>query len=136
MSSDDFKASNNTLKNSRYFNTSKDKTNEFFKQTKVDSCSHILVKNGVSLAVPFNVTNPKGRPLNHYKYAPVRSSESTSIYRKDYCVRPYMHVGMEKKPLSSYHPDSYRNRLPTSGIIMSHKNKSIVELGDRGYLIY
>jgi len=43
-----------------------------------------------------------------------------------------MHVGMAKKPLVRYDPISYRNRLPTATVIMPHKNKSIVELGDRG----
>jgi len=46
-----------------------------------------------------------------------------------------MHVGMQLKPLVPYNPISYRNRLPTASIIMPHKNKSIVELGDRGYLL-
>ena len=43
-----------------------------------------------------------------------------------------MHVGMTKKPLVAYDPISYRNRLPTATVIMPHKNKSIIELGDRG----
>jgi len=41
-------------------------------------------------------------------------------------------VGMSKKPLVPYHPLSYRNRLPNSTVIMPHKNKSVVEIGDRG----
>jgi hypothetical protein len=123
---------NNELKSSKYFNTNKEKTNDFFKQTRVDSCSHVFVKNGQSVAVPFKITNQKGLPLNHFKYNQDKSSETISIYRKDYCIRPFMHVGMERKPLMRYDPDSYRSRLPTSGIIMSHKNKSIIEIGDRG----
>jgi hypothetical protein len=120
------------MKDSRFFNTEKNKTNEFFKDTRVASCSHIVVRNGVSVAVPFKITNQKGKPLNHFKYVPTKSAEVESIYRKDYSIKPYMHVGMVKKPLVKYEPDSYRNRLPSTGIIMSHKNKSIVEIGDRG----
>jgi hypothetical protein len=52
------------LKQTRYFNPDKAKTNEFFKQTKVNSCSHIIVRNGQSIAIPYSVTNNKGRPLN------------------------------------------------------------------------
>lgn len=122
----------NSLKNSKFFTTDKMKTNDFFKATKVDSCSHVLVKNGQSMAIPFKITNQKGNPLQHYKFEPSKSSEAQSIYRKDYSIKPYMHVGMEKKPLSPYHPESYRSRLPIGGIIMSHKNKSVIEIGDRG----
>lgn len=122
----------NTLSNSKFFNTNKNKTNEFFKDTKVGSCSHILVKNGVSVAVSYNPTNSKGRTLNNYKTVPGKSSDDKSIYRQDYCVKPYMHVGMLSKPLVPYDPNSYRNRLSTGGIIMSHKNKSCIEIGDRG----
>ncbi len=117
--------------NSKFFNTEKAKSNEFFKDTLVDSCSHILVKNGQSLAIPFKIINAKGKPLNHFKYIPAKSSESKSLYRKDYCVKPYMHAGMTTKPLVKYDPNSYRNRLPTSGIVMAHKNKSIIEIGNR-----
>jgi hypothetical protein len=116
-----------------YFNSSKVKTNEFFKQSKVDSCSYVLVKNGQSMAVPFKITNSKGKSLNDFKKKEDRSSENISLYRKDYTVKPYMHVGMEKKPLVPYDPLSYRNRLPTTGIVMAPKNKSIVEFGDRTY---
>jgi hypothetical protein len=121
-----------SLKQSNYFNPSKDKSDEFFKATKVDSCSHVLVKNGQSMAVPFKIQNQKGYPLQHYKYAQNKLSESSSVYRKDYTPKPFMHVGMGKKPLVSYHPDSYRNRLPTGGVIMPHKNKSVIDIGDRG----
>jgi hypothetical protein len=120
------------LKNSQYFHSNKEKTNDFFKSSKVESCSHVLVKGGQTVAMPFKIVNKKGNPLQQYKYGPIKSSESSSIYRKDYSVKPNMHVGMQKKPLVPYHPESYRNRLPIGGIIMPHKNKSIVEIGDRG----
>lgn len=120
-----------SMKQSKYFNTAKNKTDKFFKQTKVDSCSHVLVKNGQSLAVPFMVTNNKGYPPNHYKYVPEKSEGNKSVYRKDYTPKPFMHAGMGKKPVVPYSPDSYRNRLPIGGIVMSHKNKSVIEIGDR-----
>jgi len=117
---------------SKFFNPHKNKTHEFFKDTKIGSCSHVLVNNGSSVAVPFNIKNSKGRGLMSFKIQPSLCSETESIYRKDYAVKPDMHVGMSKKPLVPYHPTSYRNRLPTSSVIMPHKNKSVVEIGDRG----
>ena len=120
------------LKQSRYFNPNKGKTDEFFKATKVGSCSHIIVKNGQSIAIPFSVTNNKGRPLNDFKLKENKSSEVQSVYRKDYTPKPYMHAGMGPKPLVPYDPESYRNRLPIHGIVMAPKNKSIIEIGDRG----
>ena len=117
---------------SKFFNTNKAKTNKFFKETKITSCSHVLVQNGTSVAVPFKITNSKGKGLLNFKIQPSLSSEVESVYRKDYSVKPDMHVGMTKKPLVPYNPTSYRNRLPTSSVIMPHKNKSIVEIGDRG----
>jgi hypothetical protein len=120
------------LKNSQNFKFDKNKTHDYFKSSKVESCSHVLVNGGQTVAVPFKITNKKGNPLQQYKFGPSRSSETNSIYRKDYSVKPNMHVGMDKKPLVPYHPESYRNRLPIGGVIMPHKNKSIVEIGDRG----
>jgi hypothetical protein len=51
------------MKDSKYFTTSKNITDPFFKATKVDSCSHVLVKNGQSLAVPFKIKNEKGNMM-------------------------------------------------------------------------
>lgn len=121
-----------SLANSKYFQSSKAKTDEFFKDSKVGSCSHVIVKNGQSICIPFKILNQKGKPLQHYKYTLNKLDEEKSVYRKDYCIKPNMHAGMPNKPLMPYHPDSYRNRLPTGGIIMPHKNKSTLELGDNG----
>lgn len=131
----------NNLKSSTFFNTDKAKTNEFFKQTKVGSASRVIVKNGQSIAVPFKIENSRGKTLLSFKDNSLGLSEKKTIYkylllnRKDYTIKPIMHVGMEKKPLLPYDPLSYRNRLPTGGFISSHKNKSTIELGDRGLII-
>jgi len=119
------------LKETVFFNTAKEKTNKFFKETKVGSCSHVFVKNGVALAVPFKVINQKGKALNNYKNCPQKSSEVKSVYRNDFDMHCDMHAGMNYKPLSKYDPGSYRSRLATGGIVMPHKNMSVVEIGDR-----
>lgn len=106
-----------------FFIPDKTRSDAFFRGTKVDSCSFVLVKNGRSLAVPFKITNESGRGLNHYKTVPEKSAEVKSVYMKDYTPYPNMHCGMGKKPLMPYDPSSYRSRLPVGGIVMSHKNR-------------
>jgi hypothetical protein len=41
-----------------------------------------------------------------------------------------MHVGMVKKPLVRYDPNSYRNRLQQPTVVMPLKNSSQVVLGN------
>ena len=117
-----------------FFNPNKSKTDAFFKDTKVNSCSYVLVKNGQSLAFPFIIRNERGRGLNHYKTVPEKSKEVKTVYMHDYSPYPNMHCGMGKKPLMPYDPSSYRSRLPVGGIVMSHKNKSLIELGANGLI--
>ena len=113
------------------FNPQKDKTHPFFKNSKIESCSHILVKNGQTLAVPYDIRNSKGKKLSHYKTIPLKSSELTSIYKKDYTLMPIVHAGMLNKPLVPYSPMSYRNRLPNYDFVICHKNKSSLEIGSK-----
>ena len=117
-----------------FFNPDKTRSDAFFRGTKVGSCSFVLVKNGQSLAVPFKIRNERGRGLNHYKTVPEKSAEVKSVYMKDYTPYHNMHCGMGKKPLIPYDPSSYRSRLPIGGIVMSHKNKSLIEIGDGGLI--
>lgn len=118
-------------KETQLFKSLKDKTHPFFKQSKIGSCSHVIFKNGQTLAVPFSITNSRGKGLNHYKTIPMKSSELMSIYRKDYSVKPMLHAGMRNKPLEPYNPLSYRNRLPNSDYVICHKNKSSIEMVGR-----
>ena len=117
-------------KESKLFKSLKDKTHPFFKNSMIDSCSHVIVKNGQTLAIPFNIKNSKGRNLSHYKTIPTKSSELMSIYRKDFSVKPILHCGMLKKPLEPYNPMSYRNRLPNFDCNFDHINKSNIEIGN------
>jgi hypothetical protein len=48
-------------------NTKADKSSKFFKATRVDSCSHVIVKNGVAEAIPFRPAAQKDDgPKQHY----------------------------------------------------------------------
>jgi len=71
----------NALKESKLFKTKKESTNVFFKSSRVASCSHIIVKNGVSIAVPYQIKNEKGNPLQNFKTTDTFSSETKSVYR-------------------------------------------------------
>lgn len=118
----------------KLFQSLKQKTHPFFKNSLIESCSHIIVKNGQTLAIPYEIKNSKGRKLSHYKSIPIKSSELMSIYRKDFSLKPIIHVGMLNKPLEPYNPTSYRNRLPNLEFIVCHKNKSSMELGNKSSL--
>ncbi len=49
------------------FKVNKSLGDPYFRKTKVDSCSHILVSNGKTLAVSFGIKNRRGRNLNQYQ---------------------------------------------------------------------
>ena len=121
----------NTCENfnkSKNFKIDKTKTHNFFKNTKVNSCSHVFEFKNKCFAVPFKITNFKGNSLSAYKNNPPKSFVQKSVYRRDYSNKPFMHVGMIKKPLVSYDPDSYRNRLPTSDFYMPPSNLSRLDI--------
>ena len=118
-----------------YFKPNKKMGDPFFKNTKVGSCSHVLVTNGKTLAISFAVKNRRGRGLNHFKTVPGKLSVSKSTYMNDYHLFPNLHAGMGKKPLMPYSPDSFRSRLPLNGIVSgAANNRSYLDLGDKGII--
>lgn len=52
------------------------------------------------------------------------------IKRSEYAIKDNMHVGMKNKPLILYDPLSYRSRLPIDSVVMPHKNKSSLDVGN------
>ena len=114
-----------------YFQTHKELGDPFFKNTRITSCSHVLVKNGRCLAIPFGIKNRRGRGLNHFKTVPEKLSSNKSIYMSDYIQVNNLHCGMGKKPLVPFSPDSARNLLPLNGIVSgAAANRSYLELGN------
>ena len=97
-----------------------------FKNTRVTSCSRALIKNGKSIAMGFNVGAPKPVNANANKLP-----ESTSFSAEQFKQRDTLHCGMLKKPLSLYHPNAFRNRLPQPTVVMPYKNSSSIVIGDR-----
>lgn len=122
--------------NTTMFKDRKNDTLGFFKDTKVGSCSHIVEVKGRTVAIPYTVTNSKGRPLSAFKYNNYAQKQLKTIYRKDYSIKPNMHVAMDKKPLIRYDPNSYRNRLPTADFFTPHRNISNVEVGSKALVNY
>ena len=114
-----------------YFQTHKELGDPFFKNSRITSCSHVLVKNGRCLAIPFGIKNRRGRGLNHFKTVPQKLSTNKSIYMSDYVQVSNLHCGMGKKPLVPYSPDSARNLLPLNGVVSgAAANRSYLDLGN------
>ena len=114
-----------------FFKTKHNLGSPYFTNSRVGSCSFVLVKNGQCLAVPFTITNRRGRSLNHFKTVPAKLTTNKSTYMHDYLPIGNIHCGMTKKPLVPYSPDCYRSRLPINGIISGAAiNRASIELGD------
>ena len=114
-----------------FFKTHQEKGYPYFSNTRVGSCSYVLVKNGQCLAMPFYIINRRGRSLNHFKTVPEKSPTTKSTYMNDYITFGDIHCGMAKKPLIPYNMDSSRSRLPINGIISGAAiNRASIELGD------
>ena len=54
--------------------------------------------------------------------------------RKTFGQQSYHHVGMAKKPLMPYNPNSVRSQLPKPTVVMPYKNSSQIVIGDRSTL--
>ncbi|KAM3128327.1 hypothetical protein pb186bvf_019570 [Paramecium bursaria] len=104
------------------------KSAEFFKGTRVSSCSYVRVKQGNAEAVPFYEVADRTPPEHETK-----STYTQSLYSDTYKVRPNLHVGSATKLLEPYHPEAFRNRLPIADAPILTKNASQVELGERHF---
>eukprot|EP01015_Nassula_variabilis_P030267 TRINITY_DN6629_c0_g1_i4.p5 TRINITY_DN6629_c0_g1~~TRINITY_DN6629_c0_g1_i4.p5 ORF type:complete len:101 (+),score=38.68 TRINITY_DN6629_c0_g1_i4:1-303(+) len=74
---------------------------DFFKTTKVNSCSFVKMQGGKAVAAPYH---PPKKINWADKIAP--SSEVNSFTRDAYKVKANLHAGMAKKPLEPYNPNS------------------------------
>ena len=108
----------------KYWNNKMAKSSTFFKQTRVQTCSHVLYKNGKAIAVAFPLQ--KTAAQNKQKLP-----EGKSVTGQTYCRRSNLHAGMPVKPLEPYHPYAHRSRLPTPTVVMPYRNASSIVIGDR-----
>ena len=62
-------------------------------------------------ALTYKVKNPRGEPMNHYKYTLKKPPRNPSTYQVDYCkIKSDCHLGMDNKPLIPY--DAAHRLLP------------------------
>ena len=97
-----------------------------FQNTKVNTCSRVLQKNGQNVCLAFQNGAPKPVDMNSK-----RLPEVTSLSQDQFKVRDNLHAGMLKKPLEPYHPNAFRSRLPQPTVVMPYKNSSQIVIGDR-----
>ena len=123
----------NNVKNNffkAFFLPEKDKGDEYFINTKVGSCKKILVKNGLPLAITFQIRNKRGEPLAHYNHTLKKIPKVNSSYFFDYCTpKTENHIGMIKKPLVPYNPNHTRNKLMDDFGFRMRRNFSSVNIG-------
>ena len=108
----------------KYWNNKMAKSSSYFKQTRVQTWSHVLYKNGKAIAVAF----PLEKTGSQQKQ---KLPESKSITHSTYSSRPLLHAGMLTKPLQPYNPYAHRSRLPTPTVVMPYRNASSIVIGDR-----
>ena len=122
--------SNNTFMK-KYFLPEKNKGDEYFLDTKVNSCRKILINNGLPRAISFKIRNSRGEPLMNYNHTYKKLPQITSTYFYHYCApKTVNHVGMLKKPLVPYDPNHTRNQLIEEFGIRMKRNFSLVSIGD------
>jgi len=110
-----------------------DKSASFFRNTRVQTCSHIVTKNGKTVAVQFPLEKTGWKAPTSYQNT-AKSSEIQSWSSKTYTQQQYQHVGMSKKPLMPYNPNAVRSQLPKPTVVMPYKNSSQIVIGDRSTL--
>lgn len=106
-------------------NSSKaDKSVDFFKESKVDTCSYVKVIHGQPIAVAYQSS---GQHRANDSIPIDKRSFSHDVHR----IRNHLYAGMKDKPLQPYHPDAQRSRLRTEDFKIPYKNSSSVVIGDR-----
>ena len=114
----------------QFWQTKMQKSANYFKGTRVQTCSHVIMQNGKAVAVSFPLEKTGWKNKNSYANTK-RSTESISHNSTTYKQRADLHAGMLTKPLESYTPLAQRSRLPVSSIVMPYKNSSSIVMGDR-----
>lgn len=116
---------------STYFVSEKDKGDEYFRTTRVNSCRKIVIRNGVPFALTFKIRNPKGEPMCHFNYTFKDYPTGNSTYHDSYCLKKQQcHLSMKKKPLVPYNPLHPRNMLLDRTSFSAFRTMSDFYIGD------
>ena len=106
-------SSENSMYGSTLNQVNKEKSPEFFQNTRTNSCNHVIMRNGKPYAIPFkptrNISTPKEYPIPHLtrRKQPTETNYSLNFYEP----KVYWSASYNKK-LKQYDPDCDRNRLP------------------------
>ena len=111
-----------------YF-SNKDRSPEFFQNTRVTTCNHITMQNGKPVAVPFRPMTDSQK--SRKKEERVNTQETDTVYRNTYNRHKNTNTGTYKKPLTRYNPSADRNRLPNLSLRMNSPYFDQIELGDK-----
>ena len=118
-----------------FFIQEKDKGDPYFRSTRVGSCRKIVVKNGIPFALTYKVKNPRGEPMNHYKYTIKKKPNNPSTYQVDYCsTKIDCHLGMDNKPIIPYDSNHKRSQLPEDLKFKTLRNISSFDIGNKGLI--
>ena len=118
-----------------FFIQEKDKGDPYFRSTRVGSCRKIVVKNGIPFALTYKVKNPRGEPMNHYKYTIKKKPNNPSTYQVDYCsTKIDCHLGMDNKPIIPYDSNHKRSQLPEDLKSKTLRNISSFDIGNEGLI--
>ena len=119
--------------NKTFFIQEKETGDPYFRTTRVGSCRKIIVKNGIPFALTYKVKNPRGEPMNHYKYTLKKPPRNPSTYQVDYCkIKNDCHLGMDNKPLIPYDATHKRSQLPEDLKFKVFRNMSKFDIGNEG----
>ena len=119
--------------NKTFFIQEKEKGEPYFRSTRVGSCRRVVVKNGFPFALTYKIKNPRGEPMNHYKYTLKKRPKNPSTYQVDYCkMKTDCHLGMDNKPLIPYDASHKRSQLPEDLRFKVFRNISKFDIGNEG----
>ena len=119
--------------NKTFFIQEKEKGEPYFRSTRVGSCRRVVVKNGFPFALTYKIKNPRGEPMNHYKYTLKKRPKNPSTYQVDYCkMKTECHLGMDNKPLIPYDASHKRSQLPEDLRFKVFRNISKFDIGNEG----
>lgn len=120
--------------NKSWMTQDKKNSSKYFEKSKVESCSKIVIKNGVPMAITYKTKDKLNRPMTYYKFTPKPKPKDKSIYQTDYCTHGEVHLAMNKKPLVPYNPNSFRNRFAISNKATHVWNGSQFDIGNGGMI--
>ena len=118
-----------------FFIQEKEKGEPYFRTTRVGSCRRVVVKNGFPFALTYKIKNPRGEPMNHYKYTLKKTPKNPTTYQVDYCkMKKECHLGMDNKPLIPYDASHKRSQLPEDLKFKVFRNISRFDIGNEGLI--